>query len=87
MAHHVGTASLITSALNILGFALSDMPRSEIANFVTEDFSNAQITVRHNVADSIQLNAIGLAVEDTIHLMTRFGAESRRLVDKNAEPS
>ena len=163
---------------------LSDMPRSEIANFVTEDFSTAQITVRHNVADSIQLNAaidhlqtvlpavvgeratfafagknlmanraaeslidgqlqslaliltvifalfsvlytswlagllalvpnllpivlnfgvmawlgvplnpgtamvaaiaIGLAVDDTIHLMTRFGAESRRLVDENA---
>ena len=87
MAHHVGTASLITSALNILGFALSDMPRSEVANFVTEDFSTAQIAVRHNVADSIQLNAIGLAVDRHHSPHDGFGAESRRLVDKNAEPS
>ena len=163
---------------------LSTMPRSEIASFVTVDFSTAQISVRHNVADSSKLNAaidhlqtvlpavlgkhasfavagknlmanraaeslidgelqslaliltvifalfsflytswlagllalipnllpivlnfgvmawlgvplnpgtamvaaiaIGLAVDDTIHLMTRFGAESRRLVDENA---
>lgn len=163
---------------------LSNMPRSEIASFVTEDFSSAQIIVRHNVGDSVQLNdavrqlravvpamlgerasfviagrnlmvnsaaeslidgelqslgvilivifalfsflytsflagllalvpnvlpivlnfgimawlgvplnpgtamvaaiAIGLAVDDTIHLMTRFAAESRRLVDEIA---
>jgi uncharacterized protein len=163
---------------------LSMMPRSELKSFVTEDYSVAQITVRHNVADSVKLNAaidhlttvlptvlgtnasfavtgknlmvnraaeslidgellslalilivifalfsflytswlagllalipnlipiilnfgvmsylgvplnpgtamvaaiaIGLAVDDTIHLMTRFGNESRRLVDEHA---
>ena len=163
---------------------LSYMPRSEIAGFVTADYSAAQVTIRHNLADSGVLNqsvrrlenilpamlgerasfavagknlmvnraaeslidgalqslalilvvifalfsflytswlagllalipnllpivlnfgvmawlgvplnpgtamvaaiALGLAVDDTIHLMTRFGAESRRLVDESA---
>lgn len=163
---------------------LSSMPRSELESFVTEDYSVAQITVRHNVADSVHLNlavahlttvlptvlgheasfaitgknlminraaeslidgellslaliltvifalfsflytswlagllalipnvipivlnfgvmsclgvplnpgtamvaaiAIGLAVDDTIHLMTRFGTESRQRVDESA---
>ncbi|MBI2799863.1 MAG: MMPL family transporter [Gammaproteobacteria bacterium] len=36
---------------------LSSLPRSELASFVTENYSVAQITVRHNVADSVKLNA------------------------------
>ena len=36
---------------------LSSMPRSELASFVTEDFSVAQIQVRHDVSDSGALNA------------------------------
>jgi predicted RND superfamily exporter protein/CRP-like cAMP-binding protein len=163
---------------------LSDMPAGQLRSLVTDDFTVAQITVRHNIADSVRLNtaidelrsllpallgpsvhaqlvgknlmvnraaeslitgeaqslalilsvvfllfsclftswqagllalvpsilpimlnfgvmaalgvplnpgtamvaaiAIGLAVDDTIHLMTRFGAESRRLVDEAA---
>ena len=36
---------------------LSSMPRSELASFVTADYTAAQITVRHNVSDSVKLNA------------------------------
>lgn len=36
---------------------LSDMPPSQLRGLVTEDFSVAQVTVRHNVADSVRLNA------------------------------
>ncbi len=35
---------------------LSTMPRSELQAMVTEDFSDAQISVRHNVTDSSRLN-------------------------------
>jgi uncharacterized protein len=40
-----------------LDLYLSSMPRSELKSFVTEDYTVAQITVRHNVANSVQLNA------------------------------
>ena len=36
---------------------LSSMPRSELESFVTEDFSVAQIQVRHDVSDSGALNS------------------------------
>ncbi len=36
---------------------LSSMPRSELQSFVSEDFTTARVIVRHNVADSVSLNA------------------------------
>lgn len=45
---------------------LSSMPRSELESFVTEDFSVAQIKVRHDVSDSGQLNA---AVDGLIEVL------------------
>lgn len=36
---------------------LSNMPRSELARFVTADYSTALIDVRHDIGDSMRLNA------------------------------
>ena len=45
---------------------LSSLTRSDLEPFVTEDYTTARISVRHNVTDSVRLNA---AVDELIEVM------------------
>lgn len=70
---------------------LSSMPRSELESFVTEDFSVARITARHNVADSVRLNAaidhLNAVLPTVLGKSATFAATGKNLMVNRAAES
>lgn len=70
---------------------LSSMPRSELASFVTADYTVAQITARHNVADSVKLNAavdhLNAVLPTVLGKRARFAVTGKNLMVNRAAES
>ena len=56
----------IPDAAEDIDLYLSSLTRSDLEPFVTEDYTTARISVRHNVTDSVRLNT---AVDELIEVM------------------
>ena len=65
---HAGDTNFhkIPEAAEDIDLYLSSLTRGDLEGFVTEDYSTARISVRHNVSDSVRLNA---AVDELLEVL------------------